>query len=79
MNRRERSLRSLVEKWLGPDDARYARITRFGHGTRRPWRYVCIEARRASGTFSIVFFRHNDGSWCVYPPAIRRPVMALSA
>jgi hypothetical protein len=26
----------------------------------------------------IVFFRHDDGSWCVFPPAPRRPAMGAA-
>jgi len=26
---------------------------------------------------SIAFFRHDDGSWQVYPPAIERPAMGV--
>jgi hypothetical protein len=77
MNCRERSLRVLVEKWLGREDAKSARVTRFSHGTRRRWRYVCVETRRQAGAFSIVFFRHDDGSWCVFPPSNPRPALAM--
>ncbi|MBC8641269.1 hypothetical protein IAG25_31090 [Caballeronia sp. EK] len=78
MNSRERSLRALVDKWLGSDDEHVACITRLSRGARGPWRHVCVEAQRASGPFAIVFFRHDDGSWCVYPPPIRRPAMAIA-
>ncbi|CAB3810558.1 hypothetical protein LMG28688_07269 [Paraburkholderia caffeinitolerans] len=75
MNGRERTLRVLAEKWLGEEGARAARVTRFSHGARRRWRYVCVEAGRPGGVFSIFFFRHDDGSWCVFPPSGQRPVM----
>ena len=78
MNRSDRSLRVLVEKWLGDEDTRLVRVARFSRGARRSWRYVRVEATRGSATFAIVFFRHDDGSWCVYPPAIRRPAMAVA-
>ena len=78
MNRRERSLRVLVEKWLGTEGAKCARVTRFNHSAQKKWRYVCVETQRPSGTFAIVFFRHDDGSWCVFPPSIRHPVMAIA-
>ena len=66
---RERSLRSLVEKWLGTTSMELLRVTRFSHSSRRPWRYACVEVRRESGRYAVVFFRHHDGSWCVFPPA----------
>lgn len=75
MRSHEASLRSLVEKWLGPESAARPCVTNFSHGRRKVWRYVCVQATRPSGTFSFVFFRHDDGSWCVFPPAIQRPTM----
>lgn len=72
---RERSLRNVVASWLGAQPGRRIRVTRFGHSRRNLWRYVCVETAREKGTMSLVFFRNDDGSWCVYPPAPRRPVM----
>ncbi|WP_180720002.1 hypothetical protein [Paraburkholderia largidicola] len=77
MSYRDSSLRSLVEKWLGADSAIYARVTHFSHTRSKPWRYVCVQTIRPSGTFAFVFFRHDDGSWCVFPPDTRRPAMNL--
>jgi hypothetical protein len=79
MSGRERSLRVLAEKWLGEKDAKSMRVTRFSHSARRRWRYVCVEANRPGGAFSIVFFRHDDGSWCVFPPSIPRPAMGTAS
>jgi hypothetical protein len=76
MRTREKSLRALVEKWLGPDSERKARIRRFSHPRKRAWRYVHVETFHSSGAFEIVFFRHQDGSWCVFPPDIDRPTMS---
>ena len=75
MSSRGRSLRLLVERWIGTDDANHARVTRLARGARGPWRWVCVEVPRASGALRIMFFRHNDGSWFVYPPENPRPVM----
>ncbi|WP_288830592.1 hypothetical protein [uncultured Paraburkholderia sp.] len=30
------------------------------------------------GLLSLAFFRHDDGCWQVYPPAIKRPVMGAA-
>jgi hypothetical protein len=78
MNGRERSLHVLVEKWLGHEGAKSARVTRFSHSARKRWRYVCVETLRSAGAFSIVFFRHDDGSWCVFPPSSQRPTMGIA-
>jgi hypothetical protein len=64
-----------MEKWLGAESATHPRVTGFGSGPRNQWRYVCVQVMRPSGTFSFFFFRHDDGSWYVFPPDIRRPSM----
>lgn len=66
MNGNALSLRSLVNKWVA-STAYSAHVT---HGrlsaTRR--RYVCVEYGSAKGRLAILFFRHDDGSWNVFPP-----------
>nr|WP_245004917.1 hypothetical protein [Paraburkholderia sacchari] len=76
---RQGSLRSLVEKWLGPATAQALRVTRFSRSCARPWRYVCVEMTRSSGDVALVFFRHDDGSWCVFPPMAARPAIRVPA
>lgn len=66
------SLRYLVEKWVG---AAQVRVTQFCHARREPWRYVRIEAQLRPQPVALIFFRHDDGSWCVFPPQQRRPQM----
>ena len=78
MNTPETSLRRLVEKWFGPDSEMRARVTHFSHSRASRWRYVRVESRRATGELSIFFFRHDDGSWSVFPPETRRPSMNVS-
>lgn len=78
MNTRETSLRHLVERWFGPDSAMRARVTMFSHSPANRWRYVCVAAGRASGELSIFFFRHDDGSWSVFPPETRRATMSVA-
>jgi hypothetical protein len=75
MSVRERSLRKVVESWLGAEAGNGFRITRVSRSRRKLWRYVCVESVRKDGAMALVFFRHDDGSWCVFPPAPRRPVM----
>ncbi|CAE6854921.1 hypothetical protein R75465_07364 [Paraburkholderia aspalathi] len=64
----EKSLRLLVEKWLMPTLATPIRVTRFGrtHPDRR--RFVRVEALRQQDAVSLFFFRHDDGTWRVFPP-----------
>jgi hypothetical protein len=75
----EKSLRHVVESWLGALAAGHFRVTRFRHTGRRRCRHVCVEATRNERTLSIVFFRHHDGSWCVFPPAPRTLSMGAAA
>lgn len=61
------SLRGLMAKWLGPDGSTTARITRMRDAARHHG-YVQVEVEHSSGVLSLLFFRHADGSWCVFPP-----------
>ncbi|EEA02311.1 conserved hypothetical protein [Burkholderia sp. H160] len=75
MNRTEMTLHWAVEKWLAPTLAMHAPVVRVRR-TAVHRRCVCIEAVRPGGLLSIFFFRHDDGSWNVYPPAQTRPAMS---
>lgn len=76
MNSAEGNLHLLVDKWLGPTPEAPLRVMGFGRlpSTRR--RYVCVETLRPTGALTIYFFLHDDGRWCVFPPASERPAMA---
>jgi hypothetical protein len=76
MNGNEKSLRRLIDKWLAPTPAIPVRVTRFTGMRSDQRRYVCVQAARPAGSLAIFFFRHDDGSWCVFPPAIERPAMS---
>lgn len=75
MNGNEVTLRSLVDKWLAPTFSTPARVAQVGRLLATRSRFVRIEGHTSSGTLTIVFFRHNDGSWCVFPPAQTKPAM----
>jgi len=75
MNVAEKSLRYLVEKWLAPTPAMRIHVIQFGRTGFTNGRYVRVEALAPTGSRAIFFFRHDDGSWCVFPPAISRPAM----
>lgn len=67
MDRKKTALRRAVEKWLGVDATTPTRITR----VRKPGQYfgcVQLDIGRTSGVLSLLFFRHADGSWRVFPP-----------
>ncbi|SDR61324.1 hypothetical protein SAMN05445850_7685 [Paraburkholderia tuberum] len=70
-----RSLRTLVDKWIGATDG--IRVTQFSHGRGEQCRFVRVEGASAESLIALIFFRHDDGSWCVFPPERRRPAMNL--
>ncbi|KVN41194.1 hypothetical protein WJ63_22245 [Burkholderia pyrrocinia] len=79
MNGTGSSLRMQVDKWLAPSSFVPARVVRFSRMPAQRRRFVCVEAAHPAGTIAIFFFRHDDGSWCVFPPADRRPAMTARA
>nr|WP_082194461.1 hypothetical protein [Paraburkholderia sprentiae] len=75
MNTNETSLRWLIDKWLAPTPAMPVRLTRYSRSGSSQRRCVRVESLRMTGLLAIFFFRHDDGSWCVFPPTTRGPVM----
>jgi len=73
MSDRCRSLRVLVKDWFGNGES--FRVTRPDRSTKMPWRVVRVEVSRSTGPLALVFFRHDDGAWCVYPPSTGQPTM----
>jgi hypothetical protein len=65
---RERSLRMSVEKWFGAARPSSVRVFDFGRVAPCGTRYVRVGVVRPHGSLMIVFFRHPDASWNVYPP-----------
>ena len=78
----EQSLRVRVEKWLGAVNAGPLHVRSIHRIRAGRHRCVCIEVERTSGSafhsFTLFFFRHDDGAWHVYPPEAVRPAMGLS-
>lgn len=73
----ESSLRRIMEKWFGfTSDGGY-RITRPSRVHSSVGRCVCFESVGTEDAIKIFFFRHNDGSWSVFPPAAQKPTFAL--
>ncbi len=69
MDTGEMSLRMLVGKWFGTDAAAAVRVMGFGRTRLDGRRYVSVGTWRQEGYLTIVFFRHDDGSWKVFPPS----------
>jgi hypothetical protein len=70
-------LRSLIDKWMGSTPASPIRLTRVNYAKSTPIRCVRAESLRETGVLAILFFRHGDGSWYVFPPMLERPAMRL--
>ncbi|ACC76588.1 hypothetical protein VOI32_30565 [Paraburkholderia caribensis] len=72
-----RSLRSQVEKLVGSTRGRTARVRLLERSRSGGTCRVCIQIDRPTGSFSLFFFRHADGTWHVFPPDRRRPEMGI--
>jgi hypothetical protein len=73
-----RSLRSQVEKLVGPMRDRGARVRLLDRSRVAGTCCVRIQIDQPTATFSLFFFRHADGTWHVFPPGQRRPEMGTS-
>jgi hypothetical protein len=72
----EQSLRFQVEKWLAPGSTRSMHVTVFSRTSLGRRRYVCVETSQPAGSRALFFFRHDDGSWRVFPSEPGRPKMS---
>ena len=72
-----KSLRLMVDHWLGPAPGDKVHVTEFRTRRSIDQRYVCVETLRAAGPVAMFFFRHRDGNWCIYPPARERPMFRM--
>ncbi|WP_236674444.1 hypothetical protein [Paraburkholderia hospita] len=66
------SLRSQVEKWLAPAPTISGHVTRFSRTRLGGRRCVYVETSSSRGVRALFFFRHDDGSWYVFPPTADR-------
>jgi len=70
-----KSLRLMVDHWLAPDAGQRVTVTEFRNERSKHERYVCIETLKTAGPVAMFFFRHQDGTWCIYPPRREQPMM----
>ncbi|RZF26530.1 hypothetical protein EVC45_27870 [Paraburkholderia sp. UYCP14C] len=73
-----RSLRSQVEKLVGPMRDRGARVRLLDRSRVGGTCCVRIQIDRPTGTSSLFLFRHADRTWHVFPPGHLRPEMGIS-
>ncbi|WP_158938612.1 hypothetical protein [Burkholderia sp. S171] len=76
MNTQRDSLRRIVDKWLAPTPGAPVCEIRLCRMPVNHVRYVRVEALRPSGVLALLFFRHDDGSWQVFPPEALRMTMS---
>jgi hypothetical protein len=74
----EGSLHSLVDKWLHPTDASPARVIGSGRTALARVRFVCLEIERNDRPIALLFFRHVDGTWHIFPQERGRPTMRVA-
>jgi hypothetical protein len=75
----EKCLRTLVGKWFGSPPVVTILVLEFSRTRTGRKRYVRIGTARADRSLTIVFFRHDDGSWNVFPEEASRPAMRAYA
>ncbi|RQR44351.1 hypothetical protein DIE21_33825 [Burkholderia sp. Bp9140] len=68
-----RSLRTMVRDWLAPAVESGVSVSHVGRSVFG--RYVCVVADNGAGPKEMLFFRHRDGKWYVFPPDPERPFM----
>jgi len=73
-----KSLRLLVMDWLAADTTDEVRVVAFRNRRSRNERYVCVERCVGADPIKMFFFRHQDGSWRIYPPSQERPAMHVA-
>ncbi|MGF6903767.1 hypothetical protein P3T22_005053 [Paraburkholderia sp. GAS348] len=64
------SLRFQVEKWFAPGPTVPVRVIEFSRTRLGRRRYVRVRLAppQPDGVRTLYFFRHDDGSWHVFPP-----------
>ena len=76
MDKQRKSLRLLIEQWFAPTSTRPVRLRRLGGMPSSRQHYVCVEVSCRARSLAILFFRHSDGTWHVFPPEAERPAMS---
>ncbi|SOE98808.1 hypothetical protein SAMN05446635_6789 [Burkholderia sp. OK233] len=70
-------LRSIIEKWLPPTIDVKFRVSLTGRTHSERARIVCVEMTGNDRNVSLLFFRHRDGQWYVFPPGQARASMGI--
>jgi hypothetical protein len=73
------SLQQSIDKWFSPTQRDQIRVTRFRRNILGGQTGVMVRLLGATDTIELLFFRHSDGTWCIFPAAERGPTMKASA
>ena len=73
------SLQQNVDKWFSPSQRDQIRVTRFRQSTTGGQSGVIVRLLGATDTIELLFFRHGDGTWRLFPASVTRPMMNASA
>lgn len=75
MYSKDRSLRVMVQQWLDAGPRTPVRVVRFKRTSTDHRRFVEVEVMRPQGRLALIFFRHDDHTWCVIPQRADMPMM----
>jgi hypothetical protein len=77
MNDWKHSLRKTVEYWLSPSPSALVRVMRFKNRRRPNECFVKVSTSETGAAAEMYFFRHEDGTWRVFPPSRTLPALPL--
>jgi hypothetical protein len=67
----------MAEKWLSLQPDMQVHITRHAQGQGMRRACVHVTTAGARGEVGMFFFRHDDGSWYIFPPRESRLSMGV--
>ena len=72
------SLQQSIDKWFSPSQRDQIRVTRFRQRALGGQSGVIVRLMGAPDPIELLFFRHGDGTWCLFPANVARPTMSAS-
>lgn len=72
------SLQQSVDKWFSPSQRHHIRVTRFRQNRSDGQRGVIVRLLGVTDTIELLFFRHGDGTWRLFPADVTRPTINAS-
>lgn len=72
---RRDSLQQAIDKWFSPAQRGRLSVKRFRCDGAPGHRGVTVRLFVTSDAIELLFFRHGDGTWRIFPPDAARPTM----